>query len=182
MYACYYEHQTQLQFADGPTQRSIATLFRDRAMKVGFMTDKILLYLGRSFSFRITIDVEEDKMNCTDFKCHFDRFWQLYTPCNHHPKQHTELYPHSEKLPLLIMSLITTWIWVNHFLISITLKKLSLLGLHTHGIVCVWPLSHKIMIMRFILVMCITVVYSFLLPSSITLCESNMICLSISSS
>ena len=74
MYACYYEHQTQLQFADGPTQRSIATLFRDRAMKVGFMTDKILLYLGRSFSFRITIDVEEDKMNCTDFKCHFDRF------------------------------------------------------------------------------------------------------------
>ena len=43
-------------------------------MKVRFVTDKIPLYFGRPFYFRKTIDVEEDKMNCTDFKYHFDRF------------------------------------------------------------------------------------------------------------
>lgn len=48
--------------------------YLQKAMKVRSVNDKIPLYLGRSFYFRITIDVEEDKMNCTDFKYHFDRF------------------------------------------------------------------------------------------------------------
>lgn len=171
------------QFADGHL-RGAYPHYLEKAMKVRSVNDKIPLYLGRSFYFRITIDVEEDKMNCTDFSIILIRFWQLYTPSITIQNNIQNISPILKNCPLALWVLSPPECWVNHFLISITLKKkLFLLGLHTHGIVlCLASSTQDNGPMRFILIMCITVVYSFSLPSSITLCESNMICLSISSS